>query len=166
MRPIIALALSAGILLGVKVYLEFAASARGGRVGVVVPETAAHGKFSVEITLTFDAQADDFSLEPVAAVLRLQDKTLLRREGLIPAGESLQIDDVPGLVEGVNEFYFECTPKDDGRQIARAVRLRVKRDDVVVADQTLWADAGQTPRGVISMDVPVTPSAKAHDHPE
>lgn len=162
MRPLLALLLSAAILLGVRSYLQFAESLRGGPP-VVVEETAASGTFSVEVTLTFDAQADDFSLEPVSLVLRRHGQTLLKREGLVPAGEPLVVPDVPGVVEGRNEFYFECVPRDDGSLLARAVRVRVLRDDVPVADETLWAAPGHTPRGTIVVDVPAS-RATTGDH--
>ncbi len=164
MRPLIALLLSAGILLGVRMYLNLASSLRGGAKVVTVDQTAAEGQYSVDVTLTFDAQADEFALEPVSLVLRHQDKTLLERKELVPAGEPLVVDDVAGLVEGRNEFYFACIPRAEGGQVARAVRIRVLRDGAVVVDQTLWAEAGQTPRGRIVLDIPPAKREQAHDH--
>lgn len=165
MRPLLAILLSAAILLGVRGYLEFAAAARPKPLAHAAdaPE-AAEGKFSVEITLTFDAQADAFSLDPVSLVLKRQSDILLQRDDLVPAGEPLIVEDVPQVVAGINEFYFECVPKSDGQHLARAVRLRVLRDGVPVADETLWAAAGQVPRGVIRLDVPPDVSEGAHDH--
>jgi hypothetical protein len=158
MRPLLALVISAGILFGVYSYLRFAQSLRGTTEAAVV-DVAATGKYSAEITLTFDAQADEFALSPVSLVLKRQDQVLLSREGLVPAGEPLVVENIPGIVEGENELYFECVPKDDGRQLARAVRIRLLRDGAVVADQTLWAEAGLVPQGTVMLKVEGSPHA-------
>jgi len=161
MRPILALIISAAILLGVHSYLRFAQSLRGQRADVADETVAATGKYSAEITLTFDAQADEFALEPTSLVLKRQDQVLLKREGLVSAGEPIVVENIAGIVQGENEFYFQCVPKDDGRALARAVRIRVLRDGVPVADRTLWAEAGLVPQGAVVVEVPKT---KAHAH--
>ena len=163
MRPLIALILSATILLGVHFYLRFAESLRSGRV-VQLEETAATGIYSAEITLTFPAQADEFSLEPTSLVLRQQGKELLRRDDLVPAGEPIVIPQIQGIIEGPNEFYFECVPRNEGEPVARAVRVRLLRDGVEVADETLWAPPGQVPRGRITLNVPATRKKANDDH--
>lgn len=163
MRPLLALLLSAAILLGVRAYLQFAVSLRRPVVSVV-EETAATGIFSAEITLTFDAAPDEFSLEPIALVLKQQDRVLLERHDLVRAGEPLVIDNLAGIVTGRNEFYFECIPSPADQPLARAVRVRLLRDGVEVADTTLWAPPGQTPRGRIVLDVPAAATKDHHDH--
>jgi hypothetical protein len=162
MRPLLSIVISAFILLGVRAYLGFAASLREARVlhYVAREEEAATGRFSAEITLTFDCQADEFSLEPTSLVLKHQGKELLKREGIVAAGEPIMIENIAGITAGKNEFYFECVPKDDGKALARAVRVRVLRDGVSVADQTLWSPPGQTPRGAIVVDVAPSPRGR------
>ncbi len=162
MRPLIALMGSAAILLGVYFYLQFAESLRVQPIEQTV-ETPAAGIYSAKITLTFDAAADEFSLEATSLVLRQQDHELLNRTDAVAAGEPIVIDNLPGIIEGKNEFYFECVPRDDGKSIARAVRVQLLRDGQVVADSTLWADPGQVPRGQITLDVPATRRAN-DDH--
>ncbi len=164
MRPLLALLLSAAILLGVRAYLQFAVSLRRPVVSVV-EEAAATGIFSAEITLTFAAAPDEFSLEPVSLVFKQQDRVLLERRDLVRAGEPLVIDNLSGIVAGRNEFYFECIPSPSEQPLARAVRVRLLRDGVEVADTTLWAPPGQTPRGRITLDVPAASATKDHhDH--
>lgn len=155
MRPLIALLGSAAILLGVHFYLRFAESLRV-QARVETAQTPAAGIFSARITLTFDAAADEFSLEPTSLILRQQSRELLRRDEPVSAGEPIVIDNIAGINEGQNEFYFECVPRNDGKSIARAVRLELLRDGVVVADTTLWAAPGQVPRGKIALDVPAS----------
>jgi hypothetical protein len=162
MRPLIALLTAAAILLSVHFYLQFAASLRGGHVEAVA-DVAATGIYSADVTLTFDAQADEFSLEPVSLVLRQQQRVLLKREDLVPAGEPLVVPNIPGVLVGDNEFYFESVPKNEGAPVARAVRVRLFRDGTLVAEQTLWSEPGQVPRGPILLHVEA-PKAKKHDH--
>jgi hypothetical protein len=162
MRPILAIVISAGILLGVHSYLRFAQSLRG-KPAVAEADVAASGTYSADITLTFDAQADEFALEPVSLVFKRQQETLLKREELVPAGTPLVIENLPGIVEGENEFYFECVPKEDGRQIARAVRIRLFHDGVPVAEQTLWAEPGMVPHGAVVLKVERSPHAPRAD---
>lgn len=164
MRPLIALVGSALILLGVHFYLRFAASLRH-QPAAVVTDTAATGVYSADITLTFDAQADEFSLEPISLVFRHQTKELLKRTDLVAAGDPLMIRNIDGIIEGPNEFYLEVVPRDDGKQLAKATRVRLFRDGVVVADTTLWSEPGQVPRGRITLEV--TPAQEgSHDHAE
>lgn len=161
MRPLLALLLSAAILLGVRAYLQFAVSLRRPVVSVV-EDTAAAGIFSAEITLTFDAAPDEFSLEPTSLVFKQQDRVLLERRDPVRAGEPLVIDNLTGIVAGRNEFYFECIPSAADQPLARAVRVRLLRDGAEVADTTLWAPPGQTPRGRITLDVPAAAATKEH----
>jgi hypothetical protein len=164
MRPLIALLLSAAILLGVRAYLRFAESLRRPQASVV-EEIVAYGKFSAEITLTFDAAADEFSLEPISLVFKQQDRVLLERRDPVRAGEPLVIENLTGIIAGRNEFYFECTPSPADQPLARAVRVRLFRDGAEVADTTLWAPPGQTPRGRITLDVPAAAATKeSHEH--
>jgi hypothetical protein len=161
MRPILAIVISAGILLGVHSYLRLAQSLRGKPAAE--EESAASGKYSADITLTFDAQADEFALEPVSLFFKRQDQVLLKREGFIPAGEPLAVENIPGIVEGENEFYFECVPKEDGKQLARAVRVRLFHDGAPVAEQTLWAEPGMVPHGAVVLKVQRSPHAPRAD---
>lgn len=163
MRPLIALVSSAVILLGVHFYLRFAEGLRAKPVEAI-ETVAAEGKYAAEITLTFDAQADEFALEPTSVIFRQQSKTLLEKTGLVQAGEALRVDAIENVVEGRNEFYVECVPRSSDQPIARAVRVRLLRDGRVVSETTLWSEPGQTPRGVVVLDVPASKKADGEDH--
>ena len=142
MRPVIAIVLSAAILLGVQGYLRFAESLRAQNA-VVAEVTTAAGIFSADITLTFAAEADSFSVEPTSLLLRQRDQVLLKKEGLVLAGEPLVVSPIENIVEGTNEFYFECIPReqstepsDNQRPLSRAVRVRIFRDGQLLAENT------------------------------
>ena len=112
-------------------------------------------------------QADDFALEPASVLVRLGGRDLLRRADRVPAGTALVIDDVPGIVEGRNEFYVQVTGSEQARSGARAVRVRVLRDGRPMdrAEQTLWSAPGERVEGVVVLDVPKRGSAEEpHDH--
>ena len=171
MRPIIAIVLSAAILLGVHGYLRFAESVRAQHA-VAADATTAAGIFSADITLTFAAEADSFSVEPTSLLLRQREQVLFKREGLVPAGEPLVVSPIENIVEGANEFYFECIPREEKaeatenqRPLSRAVRVRIFRDGQLLAENTFWSEPGIVPRGVIRVEVPRQESAApSHDH--
>jgi hypothetical protein len=166
MRPLLALLLSLTIFGAVAGYLSFARhlQEQTTRQHDDRPAPVAQGKFSVEITLSFDAGAQTaFSLDPTqAAALRVvfQGRDLLQLESPVAAG-TVRVEDVPGIAAGANEFFIEAQPAALESQIARAVRVRVFRDENPVADQTLWSEPGLPVRGTVRIDVPESPS---HDH--
>lgn len=164
MRPLLAIILSAVVLLGVQSYLRFADSLRhrhAAQEHVVI----APGKYSADITLTFPAEADSFGLDGTSLVFHQQGKDLLKREGLVPAGEPLQIETLPDVVVGKNAFYFSTTPKESEQSAAKAVRVRIFRDGQPIAEQTFWSEPGLVPRGEIIVDVPGPATiTSSHDH--
>jgi hypothetical protein len=128
--------------------------------------TAAEGKFSLEVTLSFDAGADSaFSLDPTrstAVRVEFRGRELLRIDEPVAAGTPLRIDDVEGIVPGPNEFYIEAHPANQGLPVAHAARARVFRDSHPIADETLWSEPGLPVQGVLRVDVPEHASGHAH----
>jgi hypothetical protein len=164
MRVLAAIIISLSILLGVQAFLHFASGQRTR--SVATPELVpAKGHYSGEITLTFTAEADSFALDATSLLLKQQSHVLLKRDGRVPAGEPIVIENLTTVTEGLNEFYLECMPLDDGQAISRAVRLQIFRDGEAVADQTFWSPPGQIPRGTLKLMVPpAKPTEAPHDH--
>src|SRR5688500_12015744 len=119
MRPLLALLLAALILGLVQAYMVFQASVTPPPIEHVTPRAA--GKFSLDITLTFNAAGDDFT--PESLLVTLAGKELLRRTDRIPAGTPIRTDDAPGLAVGKNEFFVQAGAGDDAVAVARAVRV-------------------------------------------
>lgn len=163
MRPALALLLSVIILLGVHSYLRFADSLRR-RVVSQPAVVAAAGEYTADITLTFPAEADSFALDSTSLLLKQQNEVLLKREGLVPAGEPLKIERLPNIVVGENEFYFSCVPQPGTEHQALAVRIRLFHDGVLVAERTFWSEPGLPPQGTITLTVPAAAAHKHDDH--
>lgn len=172
MRPLLAIAVIIGALGSVRAYVSFVNSATG-REHQQFQETAAEGRFHLDLTLTFDARSDVFNLESVLLSLH-GDTPLLRIEEDVPAGTVLIVDPVEGIVVGENEFYLKVAtgeaesggesafslPGDEtsdeslpAEDRSRAVRVRVFQDDQLIAEKTLWSEPGQAVEGIISVHV-------------
>lgn len=175
MRPLLAILIAASILGAVGAYMAFQAN---------LPEAAdvrqlarsAEGKFSIEITLTFEPQPDAFGFDKqTEAIVRFGARDLLSDGIKLSAGAPTIIDDVPEVKVGRNEFYVEFRGGDvslaenDGfsfgeeskaggfkNLVSRAVRIRVLRDGASIdgAETTLWSEPGQPVAGLVVVDVP------------
>jgi hypothetical protein len=164
MRPILALLLVVAILGGVQAYMTFQASLPAARP-VQQIEAKAEGVFTADVTLTFDAEPDVFSLEPTSVLVLFRGTELLRKDATVKAGTPLLISDIPGMAEGRNEFYVKATPPEDETDQSRAVRVRVLRDGIPVAEHTLWSEPGTPVEGAVQIDVPrATQAEEHHDH--
>jgi hypothetical protein len=163
-RPVFALLVAVIILGGLQLYMTIRPQPSGRMAAQ--DELAARGRFSVEITLTFDAGPDAFSLDvsdAPAVLVQLRGVDLLRRQEEVLAGDQVVIDDVSGLVEGKNEFFVQATPSEVAH-VARAVRVRVLRDGIPLADETLWAEPSEIVRGAVVVEVPTWAGAQTLDN--
>tara|TARA_B100000809_G_scaffold22534_1_gene19657 strand:- start:164 stop:718 length:555 start_codon:yes stop_codon:yes gene_type:complete len=172
MRPLLAIAVIIGALGSVRAYISFVNSATG-REHHQFQETAAEGRFHLDLTLTFDARGDVFNPESILLSLH-GDTPLLKIEEEVPAGTVLVVDPVEGIVVGENEFYLKVATgeAESGSESAfllpgeetsdeslpaggrsRAVRVRIFQDDQLVAEKTLWSEPGQAVEGIIALHV-------------
>ncbi|MEQ8785296.1 MAG: hypothetical protein RIC55_03320 [Pirellulaceae bacterium] len=179
-RPLFAGGLVIGILGLVQLYMLFVAS-----VPLASYDTsmrAAEGVFAVELTLTFDAGSDGFTLENESpVVVDFRGRNLMEGRGPFLMGEVITVSPVEGIVQsrdgqgGVNSFAVDVTAKPPERdafaldapttstQLAHAVRLRILRDGQPVAEETLWSEPGQPVQGVVTLTVEGEPD-REHSH--
>jgi hypothetical protein len=192
MRPLYALAAAVSILGVVAIYMKFQASV--ARPPATVVEQTATGSFDVELTLTFDAGPDAFSLGGDSLLVTFRNRKLLEKKDPIAAGAPITIRDVQGIVArqtsadgddaapatGRNEFYVKATPAEadlpadafstdpTGRQpaalVSRAARVRILRDGVSIGDSTLWSEPGQPVEGVVTVEVEPEPVVDEREH--
>jgi hypothetical protein len=169
MRPILALLLCLAIFGAVAGYLQFAREVQVRIAALPADpqeELSAEGKFSLEATLSFDAGADSaFSLDPAKSTsvrVQFRGHELLLVDEPVAAGSSLRIEDVEGIVPGVNEFFIEAQPASQGLPVAHAARIRVFRDGHPIAEETLWSEPGLPVQGIVRVDVPE--HASDHEH--
>ena len=167
MRPLVAILIAVFVIGGVHTFLKATGNYDvKSTTAVDVGQLAARGTFAVDITLTFDAEADSFFAdEPTSLLVRLGQTELLARADFVPAGTPLLIDPVPNIVQGRNEFYIQVIPRSEAEARSHAVRVRVLRDGQTIADETLWAEPGDPVTGRIVIDVPARAGGEdSHGH--
>ena len=153
MRPLSAIAVVILILGGVQFYMS-------QRPTVVRQdadeEVQAGGEFSLDITLTFDAGPDAFALDvndaPSLLVL-FRGNELIRETELVSAGEVVTVEKIDNVVNGQNEFFVQASPADSDSLLARALRIRILRDERVVSETTLWSEPGETIHGTLLLEI-------------
>ncbi|MFN2355761.1 MAG: hypothetical protein ABR512_14725 [Desulfopila sp.] len=133
-----------------------------------VMQEVAGQNFILEITPTFSPEADPFALQgedgdSPSLVIRTSQRELFRAQADLERGVPVQVQPVHGLMEGRNELYLQGTPSLSEAHRDHAVRLRLFRDNRVVADETLWGHGGAGVAGTISFTL-TTMAEGAHDH--
>lgn len=154
MRPLMALAIVAGILGGLQLYMQQRPRSSSQ---AEINELLVTGQFRLEVTLTFDAGPDAFALDAATApslLIQLRGLDVLRRTETLSAGEPIVVDQVRGLVAGRNEFFVQASPADSATLVARALRVRLLRDGSPAGEQTLWAEPGDAVQGTLTVDLP------------
>jgi len=81
----------------------------------------AKGKFDIEITLTFDAEADKaFLLEPTSVEVSLEGEPILQETQNFRAGHPVVAENVPGVKVGDNDFHVAVYSGDAARNLTNA----------------------------------------------
>lgn len=163
LRPLLAALVVAGILGGMALYANFLerlkhqaqAAAAARETVVAVPAT---GKFTIEVTLTFDAAPDGF--DPTSLIVeRLGNPSVILAESTEPiaAGQRTTFE-VEGLAEGENRLYLRATPASGAEDRDLAARIRVFRDPeqnpLPLAEKTFWTQSGERAEGPIEVHIP------------
>jgi hypothetical protein len=130
---------------------------------------AAQGVYTIVVTTTFEAQPDPFALTvgddtPAALQIRMGSRILLHKEEGIVPGQPMRVTIDDGLVKGANELFIEASPPLDSADRAQAVRLQVFRDDMMVVQDTFWADPGGKISKTFRFDIEDRHKDTEHDH--
>ena len=136
----------------------------------IAMETA-QGIYTLVVTTTFAAQPDPFALTaggeaPAALQIRMGSRVLLHKTDDIRPGRPMRVTIDDGLMKGTNELFIEASPPLDssGREQAQAVRLQLLRDDVMVIQDTFWADPGEKISKTFRFDIEDRHEDAEHDH--
>jgi hypothetical protein len=130
---------------------------------------AAQGLYTLVVTTTFTAQPDPFALTaggqvPAVLQIRMGSRLLLqKREGILP-GRPMRVTLDQGLVRGTNELFIEASPPLDAADRAQAVRLQLLRDQLMVAQETFWAEPGETISTPFRFVIEERAKDTEHDH--
>ena len=136
---------------------------------VIRLETAA-GQYAVEVTPSFAAAPDPFALQideqdaGAALVVRLGEREILRVTDHVEGGKPLRIEDVEGVVVGMNEVLVEASPPTDQADRRHFVLLRVLRDEAAIAERTFWSEGGAKVAGSLRFEIAAGDREGAHEH--
>lgn len=124
--------------------------------------------YALEITPTFSPVPDPFALQsgqaaPASLVVRLGERELFRSGKALPAGRTITVQPVAGLVAGHNELYLQASPPASEARLDHAVRVRLLQGARVIFDQTLWGVGGANVAGAIPFALEKRLEA-GHDH--
>lgn len=137
-------------------------------VRITAAEAVPMEDYTLEITPTFSPEPDPFALQgdpvlPAALLVRLGERELFRSERVLPAGKTLSLHKVAGLVVGHNELYLQATPPVNEALMDHAVRVRLLQGNRELFDQTLWGSSGAVVAGTIPFSLDKGGEA-GHDH--
>ena len=156
MRPIFVLLMSIGLLFGMNWFLGLnpAGSGHSHRELQVIE---APGEYAVDLTISFDAGQDEFALDvsedATSLLVQMNGKEVVRRSGEVYANESpIRVESIEGVTVGTNEFFVQAAPIDLASG-ANCVRVRILRDDAVVATETIWSEPGEIVQGTVRLEV-------------
>lgn len=124
--------------------------------------------YALEITPTFSPEPDPFALkgDPSASAglaVRLGARELYRSEQALPAGKTVTVHPVAGLVVGHNELYLQASPPIKEAPMDHAVRVRLRQGTREVFDETMWGLSGANVAGTIPFSLERSAEA-GHDH--
>lgn len=124
--------------------------------------------YALEITPTFAPAPDPYALpdDPVSKsglVVSQNGHVLYTYDGDGAFPGSIVLQPAPGLGRGVTEYLVEAAPPlgMEGMPQQQAVRMRLLRNGMAVAEQTLWAEPGGVVRGTFRVE-PAMPEEDAH----
>jgi hypothetical protein len=170
MRLFAAAMISLCLLGGMSIYIHLQAQWRPP--APVFEPPAAPGVYSLEVTPSFSAAKDPFALDvgdvadgSAILVVKLGKQTLLAKSDTVEAGSVIHVESVAGIQVGKNQFHLSVAVPENQLTVSHAVRIRILRDGVQVADQTLWSELGQPVSGEVTLDVaPPEEVDSSHDH--
>ncbi len=154
MRPLAAIVTSAVILGGLQLYMVLRERYRPPAPTFV--ERFTEDAYGMELTLTFRAARDAFEFDdegPVLSVLFRGD-IVFAADDAVDANVPVVVDNIPGIVVGANEFVVHALTGGTDWDTSHAVRIRLLRNGLPIAEQTLWSDPGEPVRGTVFLDVP------------
>lgn len=102
--------------------------------------------FFVELTATFDSEADPFSIDTKSssapAILRLNGRLIHISAAGLRRGAVLRLKDIMGVVSGYNEIYMAVSPPLSEKELEHGLRLKFFAGERILVDHTAWSGNG------------------------
>lgn len=126
------------------------------------------GSYLLEITPTFSIEKDPFALQSDTRVTASLELRLNGRPLGVPAvemsrGKVIQIQDLPDMQAGFNEFYISAAPPIMENMMDHGLRIKLSEGDTVIIDKTLWGSRGARVSGAVNFKL-ASKEEKPHEH--
>jgi hypothetical protein len=124
-------------------------------------------RISIELTPTFSVEADPFALQTqeqnAPFDLRLNALPVDIANLSIARGQTLFIRDLEVAFSEHNELFIKASPPLAESHLTHGIRLRLLKQDQVLADQTIWSSGGGLVSGTVPFKLSADPETD-HDH--
>lgn len=152
MRPTLAIIVCVTILGGLQLYMQHRQRVR--IAPPIVVEDFSEATYSLQLTLTFQAERDSFAFEEDPIILlRFRGEDLLAVHNPVPAGTILRVEKIDHVVvaeenkKHANEIYYEVLTGETEPSVARCVRLQLFCDGELLEEESAWSAPGEPVRG-------------------
>lgn len=124
--------------------------------------------YSLHLTPTFSIEPDPFALQTgersgMAMELRLNGEAIAVNAENLQRGVPWGVEQVEGLIAGLNEIYLQASPPLDESGLEHGVRVQLVKGGVAVVDSTLWAAAGAQVSGTIHFELAAQHGGHKHE---
>ncbi|MHC1724821.1 MAG: hypothetical protein AB9866_02160 [Syntrophobacteraceae bacterium] len=126
------------------------------------------GSYALEITTTFSVEPDPFALQtdssgkPAALLIRIGQQEVSTEIPEVDAGIPVRIAPVQGIIPGMNELFVEAVMPLEMSGKSLALRLRLLRDEVPVAEKTFWSEGGNRIAGTFRVKLSEEKNKESH----
>lgn len=142
----------------------------GETTEAVAATVKATASVTIEVTATFTAEQDPFSLDVAddgggsPFILRLGTQVLFDDADALQPGVPLITDALTDLNAGMHELYIDASPPLDNAAASHAVRLRAFESGRLIAEKTFWSEPGGKISGTLQFELIAEETGEAHDH--
>ena len=118
------------------------------------PQTAL-GNFQLELLATFPPSPDPFADQPYAIRLIGPSATILYlAEEPLPAAQPILVGPLINIPAGKQQFWIDAGLPPEQAHTPQAIRVRLLRNGLTLAETILFAEPGQAVAGPITLDIP------------
>jgi len=168
MRFLLVVAIWVGIVGGLWGYISSRDSRREQVLAASPVNLSVEGQFALEITPTFSSEEDPFALKTAdssgsAFEVKLNGRAIETSSLELLRGQTIRLKHLDGILAGHNEIYVYASPPVSENSLEHGIRVKFFNDNVLIVDQTIWADQGALVSGTVSFSQPQNEEG-SHDH--
>ena len=144
LRPILAILITAGLLIGTYSYISFANSVRHEPVQIHVDY--ASGDFSIKIERSFDCAGHPIFKSKESLKVLFKGEKVYGNTGTVPADEAVEIKKISGVEAGENEIFVSANMASASSGLG-VIKVTVSRNDIPISEELITSKPGLTAVG-------------------